>query len=758
MDANAKKKAVNSGEISISEKKISNGSEVVIKIASEESPSVSTEKVTNGFESNSVPPVSCPSPEPEGARFTRSHTKPPKIPTTNDAVLIRRRSLARSVYSKPKSRFGEPSYNDPNMIVEDDDSALSEQLGGNSLSRTSCNTSKRSISSSRTNSIATKMSSIASDDEEEIYNKVELIKEKRKRMTPMDLIQWVAFLCNVGCLIVSLTVNKWENFMIWGLEIWKWCVLVLVIFCGMLVTNWFMHVIVFVIETNFLLRKKVLYFVHGLKKSVQVFIWLALVLVTWVLLFNHGVKRSEVATKVLHYITWTLVAFLIGAFLWLLKTLSLKILASNFHVNRFFDRIQESVFHQYVLQTLSGPPLIEEDERVGRAPSFGQLSIRSNKKGKEAKETKIIDMGKVHKMKQEKVSTWTMKLLVDAIMNSRLSTISNTLDESVNEGEHADMEITNEMEAKAAAYYIFRNVAQHGSKYIEEEDLLRFMIKEEVDLVFPLIEGWENGRIDKKALTNWVLKVYKDRKALGHALDDTKTAVKQLNKLVTGILIVVTILVWLLLSEIATTKVIVVLSTQLVAATFMIGHTCKTIFEAVIFVFVMHPFDVGDLCVVDGIPLLVEEMNILTTIFLKLDNEKISYPNSVLATKSISNYNRSPDMGDTVEFSIAFVTPVERIAMLKEKIKQYLENTPQHWHPEHSVVVKEIENVNKIKFALYCNHTMNFQEFGEKNRRRTELMIELKRIFEELNIEYNLLPQKVHLGNPGMQSTILTGK
>ncbi|GAY32339.1 hypothetical protein CUMW_281200 [Citrus unshiu] len=295
MDANAKKKAVNSGEISISEKKISNGSEVVIKIASEESPSVTTEKVTNGFESNSVPPVSCPSPEPEGARFTRSHTKPPKIPTTNDAVLIRSRSLARSVYSKPKSRFGEPSYNDPNMIVEDDDSALSEQLGGNSLSRTSCNTSKRSISSSRTNSIAPNMSSIASDDEEEIYNKVELIKEKRKRMTPMDLIQWVAFLCNVGCLI----------------------------------------------------------------KSVQVFIWLALVLVTWVLLFNHGVKRSEVATKVLHYITWTLVTFLIGAFLWLLKTPVAKDLGFKFSMS--IDSLIEFKnlsFHQYVSRRFRGLGLL----------------------------------------------------------------------------------------------------------------------------------------------------------------------------------------------------------------------------------------------------------------------------------------------------------------------------------------------------------------------------------------------------------------
>lgn len=43
-------------------------------------------------------------------------------------------------------------------------------------------------------------------------------------------------------------------------------------------------------------------------------------------------------------------------------------------------------------------------------------------------------------------------------------------------------------------------------RYIEEEDLLRFMIKEEVDLVLPLFEGMENGRIEKKVLTNWVVR------------------------------------------------------------------------------------------------------------------------------------------------------------------------------------------------------------------------------------------------------------
>lgn len=65
-------------------------------------------------------------------------------------------------------------------------------------------------------------------------------------------------------------------------------------------------------------------------------------------------------------------------------------------------------------------------------------------------------------------------------------------------------------------------------------------------------------------------------------------------------------------------------------------------------------------------------MNILSTVFLKLDFEKVYYPNAVLLTKAISNYRRSPDMGDKVEFSIDFMTPLERIATLKDRVKQYV--------------------------------------------------------------------------------------
>ncbi|KAJ4967119.1 hypothetical protein NE237_018968 [Protea cynaroides] len=699
--------------------------------------------------------MSCPS--PEIAKFTQSPNKPPKIPTE---TLTRRRSLSRSIYSKPKSRFvdlsGPTALNiieETNPLVQQHDFQSSNSPHRNSPNRVTASTPRENIKTAPITPRTPLMESPGGEEEDEEIYRSENIKSSKKSYQKWKirlLIEWTILVCIMGFLIASVTVHKLQQTMIWGLEIWKWCVLVTVIFCGRLVTDWLIHFLVFLIERNFLLRKKVLYFVYGLKNSVQVCIWLALVLFAWVLLINRGVKRSRSTTKILTFISRAIGSSLIGALIWLLKTLLLKIVASSFHVNAFFDRIQESIFHQYVLRTLSGPPLMELAETIGSSKSGGQLSFRNIKKGKGGEEQEVIDVGKLHKMKQDKVSPSTMKGLINMIRSTGLSTLSHALDESVfdEEGEQKDKEITNEWQAKAAAIQIFRNVAKPGSKYIDEEDLLRFLNKEEVGNVLPLFEGAvETGKIKKSALRNWVVKVYLERKSLAHSLNDTKTAVKQLNTLVSCILAVVIVLVWLILMGIATTKVLVFISSQLLVVVFMFGNTCKTVFEAVVFVFVMHPFDVGDRCVIDGVQMIVEEMNILTTVFLRYDNEKIYYPNSVLSTKPISNFYRSPEMSESMEFSVDVSTSMESIGALKARIKAYIESKPQHWHPNHSVIVKEIENVNKMKMALNVLHTMNHQNYGEKNYRRSELVLELKKIFEELSIKYHLLPQEIHLSH-----------
>lgn len=68
------------------------------------------------------------------------------------------------------------------------------------------------------------------------------------------------------------------------------------------------------------------------------------------------------------------------------------------------------------------------------------------------------------------------------------------------------------------------------------------------------------------------------------------------------------------------------------------------------------------------IQMVVEEINILTTVFLKYDNQKIFFPNYILNTKPIYNFYRSPDMGDAIELCFHVATPGEKIALMRQRI------------------------------------------------------------------------------------------
>ncbi|KAF5464660.1 hypothetical protein F2P56_014720 [Juglans regia] len=616
--------------------------------------------------------------------------------------------LRRLNFSKPKSRFEEINYPlPPRTILESDE----------------------------LQPLNTHENSSSTDDDDEWYGNEEENgedetqgkdrKKKKRKINKRALIEWILFFFIMTCLVCSLTLNSVKNKKKWGLEIWKWCLMVMVIFCGRLVSGWVVGFLAFLIERNFMLREKVLYFVYGLRKSFRNCVWLGLVLVAWMIMFPNVHEHNKFLKKVFR----ALIAVLIGATIWLLKILFVKVLASSFHVATFFDRMKESVFHHYILETLSGPPL-DEDERV--------LPQRRRLQASKTLPARKIDMERLRKLSLEgRPTAWSMKRLVSHVMSSGLSTISRTVDDFGK----AESEITSEREARNCAQRIFKNIAaKPGAKYIEEEDLLRFLHIEEVNTIFPLFEGAvKTERITKSSFRNWVVHAYIERKALAHSLNDTKTAVQQLHKLASAVVVVIITVVSLLVMGLATTKVIFVVTSQLLLVGFMFQNMCKTMFESIIFVFVMHPFDVGDRCVVEGVQMIVEEMNILTTVFLRYDNEKIYYPNAVLLTKPISNFRRSPDMADCIDFSIDVSTPADDITALKKAIQSYIESKPKHWSPKHSVLVKEIENVNKMKMSLCVQHTMNHQNYGEKSSRRSELVLELKRIFEILRIRLFLL-------------------
>ena len=248
---------------------------------------------------------------------------------------------------------------------------------------------------------------------------------------------------------------------------------------------------------NFLLRKKLLYFVYRVRKPVQNCWWLGLVLLTWCFLFDNKVER-ESKSKILKYVTKILVCFLVSTLLWLIKTLIVKVMASSFHVSTYFDRIQDTLFNQYVIETLSGPPLIEiqtiEEELERNAaeiirlqnagatvpsdlradafppPRGGKLQktftrLKTQKFSRTASKKGENGIGIEHlpKLNHKNISAWNMKRLMKMVRYGTLSTLDEQIMDQPGEDDSVK-QIRSEHEATAAAKKIFQNVARQGSK------------------------------------------------------------------------------------------------------------------------------------------------------------------------------------------------------------------------------------------------------------------------------------------------------
>ncbi|KAL2924494.1 Mechanosensitive ion channel protein 10, partial [Bienertia sinuspersici] len=143
---------------------------------------------------------------------------------------------------------------------------------------------------------------------------------------------------------------------------------------------------------------------------------------------------------------------------------------------------------------------------------------------------------------------------------------------------------------------------------------------------------------------------------LANTLSSAEEVSGCLDKIISWLLIGALFIVWLLLTELATTKVLVLIASPMLAATFIFGEACKTLFHGILFVYVVHPYDVGDLCIIDKNMMEVTEIGIWTTTFIKLDKfgrqEVVKYPNTGLRNKVIVNHKTNFDWSDCVEFNI----------------------------------------------------------------------------------------------------------
>ncbi|KAI3797023.1 hypothetical protein L1987_39713 [Smallanthus sonchifolius] len=540
----------------------------------------------------------------------------------------------------------------------------------------------------------------------------------------LQITQWVLPLLLLASFVCTLSIPRLKPLEMWDVSIWKWEIFVLVIICGRLVSNWCVRLMVSIVESNFHLRIGVLYVVYGTSQSVQNVVWLSLVAIAT----HFIVVRSNNVPSVLKKI---MLCLLVGALIWLLKTIIVKVLAASFHLITFFRRIRVSLYKQYVIKKLGGDLV----KGRNREETCGGSKLSSRVFGK------------------KKVTGLKVRRMIEIVQAGDLPCLS-ILDEDLPVRSDEEDEDECSLRVKSAdvkhlAREIFRSVA-HQSEFITIEDLKHRLGEEKLTKAKELFVGSMcKVELTEHGFTHWMMEAYKERRTLALSVNDTKTAVDDLHRIMNAIVSIMIMIICLIICGVPITNFLIFVTTQLALGAYVIGNTGKGVFESIVFLFIMHPYDVGDRCEVDGTQMIVDEMSLLTTVFVRGDNQKIIYPNNVLATKSIGNYSRSPAMGDEIEFSINISTPPNKIEEIKKEIKGYVGKKSDYWFDDPVIIVKGVEDMNTLKMVLWPRHVVNHHDMSKRWERRSELILEMIRVFKDLDIDYKLPVINVNVINMG---------
>lgn len=61
------------------------------------------------------------------------------------------------------------------------------------------------------------------------------------------------------------------------------------------------------------------------------------------------------------------------------------------------------------------------------------------------------------------------------------------------------------------------------------------------------------------------------------------------------------------------------------------------------------------------------------------------------------------------------------------------------------IIMKDLEELNRVRMAVWICHKINHQNMGEKWARRSLLVEEMVKIFQELDLQYRLLPLDINV-------------
>ncbi|KAJ4322205.1 hypothetical protein N0V84_004918 [Fusarium piperis] len=295
--------------------------------------------------------------------------------------------------------------------------------------------------------------------------------------------------------------------------------------------------------------------------------------------------------------------------------------------------------------------------------------------------------------------------------------------------------------AHTLARLIYRNTVREGRDLVYLEDLQAiFATEEEAEVAFMMFDKDMNGDISIDEFEAVCNEIHLEKKAIAASLKDLDSVIKKLDKVFLFIIIVITIIVFISILSGSAAAALGSAGTVVLGLAWVLQATAQEFLQSIIFVFVKHPFDVGDRVTVYGSTgdtmmgddYYVTEISLLYTEFKKMQGHIVQAPNSLLNNLFILNQRRSNGLADVVSLVMRFGTPQHMIDELKERMTDFCLANKRDYQPRIITEMRTLDEVRSCSMNLIFFHKTNFQNellrLNRHNKFVTELMTQMVNI------------------------------
>ncbi|SCZ95272.1 BZ3500_MvSof-1268-A1-R1_Chr11-2g03397 [Microbotryum saponariae] len=546
------------------------------------------------------------------------------------------------------------------------------------------------------------------------------------------LVRWIIYIIPLLALIwipgiVGLTVAP--NATIWEVPLLWWSAWLSIAWCGWwgaaltarILPHFFRH-------TVGVIAPEMLHLVTYLK-AIKFYVGTALwAMANWVsflpLIRLHA--RSSNSDSTLILLTKGLFGIFIVSIILLIEKLLIQIIAHSFHKKSYEDRILEQKFQISALVALylNTRDLGRSDTLDGGFSGSG----RPRNRRQHSDPTLLVK----HALRGVKKVAQTATTVIGTVA-------SEIAGEQVLKPTSAQSMVLSSLgsanKSKQLARRIYYSFCPSYRDSLLIEDVSRcFQNREQAERAFSIFDRDGNGDATRDEIEMAVLDIHRERLSLSRSMRDIDSAVGRLDSIVMSLWYVVSILILAGLLNASFNTMIASAGTLVLGLSWLIGTTAQEILASIILLFVKHPYDVGDRVDIDGVPYVVLEMHLLSTVFRNTNGTVTQAPHSLINTKFILNIRRSGAISEPFVWDVAFETPFEKIEQLRARMLAFVEAERRDFLPKVDIMIKDFEEQGKLTLTTDINYRGNWQNGALKAQRRNKFLCAMKMAMAELKI------------------------